>query len=86
MLAPAPDRADAVLRRMRQLALATQRGPSAQRRSVRVRSVAGLFLADLPVDVVVVLEQQERASHADGTERALRKLGFGRGGEHVFVS
>jgi len=26
---------------------------------------------DLPVDVVVVLEQQERASQAEGIERAL---------------
>jgi hypothetical protein len=48
--------------------------------------VAGLVLADLPVDLVVVLEQQERAGHADGTERALRKLGCRRAGEHVFVS
>jgi hypothetical protein len=39
-----------------------------------MRCVARLVLADLPVDVVVVLEQQERAGHADGTERALRKL------------
>jgi hypothetical protein len=34
----------------------------------------GLVLVDLPVDVVVVLEQQERAGHTQGTERALRKL------------
>jgi hypothetical protein len=34
----------------------------------------GLVLADLPVDVVVVLEQQERAGHTQDTERALRKL------------
>jgi hypothetical protein len=33
-----------------------------------------LVLADLPVDVVVVLEQQERAADPQGTERALRKL------------
>jgi hypothetical protein len=51
-----------------------------------MRGVAGLVLADLPVDLVVVLEQQERAGHADCTERALRKLGFGPIGEHVFVS
>ena len=30
-------------------------------------------LADLPVDVVAVLEQQERAGQAKRTERALRK-------------
>jgi hypothetical protein len=48
--------------------------PSAQRRSVRVMCAGGLVLADLPVDVVVVLEQQERACHAQSTERALRKL------------
>jgi hypothetical protein len=47
---------------------------------------AGLVLADLPVDLVVVLEQQERAGHAYGTERALRKLGSRSGWEHVFVS
>ena len=33
-----------------------------------------LVLVDLPVDVVVVLEQQERAGEASGIERALRKL------------
>jgi hypothetical protein len=32
-----------------------------------------LVRVDLPVDVVVVLEQQERAGQAQGTERALRK-------------
>jgi hypothetical protein len=32
---------------------------SAQRRSVRVQYAGGLVLVDLPVDVVVVLEQQE---------------------------
>jgi hypothetical protein len=51
-----------------------------------MRGVAGLVLADLPVDLVGVLEQQERAGHAYSTERALRKLGFRRAGEHVFVS
>jgi hypothetical protein len=45
-----------------------------------------LVLADLPVDVVVVLEQQERAGDPKGTERALRKLGCELRGEHVFVS
>jgi len=41
---------------------------------MRVWSVARLILVDLPVDVVVVLEQQEGAGHANSTERALRKL------------
>ena len=48
--------------------------PSAQRRSMRMMCAGGLVLADLPVDVVVVLEQQERAGHTQGIERALRKL------------
>jgi hypothetical protein len=37
---------------------------------VRVKVLARV---DLPVDVVVVLEQDERAGHAQGTERALGK-------------
>jgi hypothetical protein len=48
--------------------------------------VASAFLVDLPVDVVVVLEHQEGAGHTKPTERALRKLGSVRWGEHVFVS
>jgi hypothetical protein len=46
------------------LADTTLGAPSAQRRSVRVRYTGELVLVDLPVDVVVVLEQQERAGHA----------------------
>jgi hypothetical protein len=46
---------------------------STQRRSVRMRYVPCLVLADLPADVVVVLEQQEGAGDPHGTERALRK-------------
>jgi hypothetical protein len=34
-----------------------------------------LVLVDLPVDVVVVLEQKERAGEAQGAERALRERG-----------
>jgi hypothetical protein len=33
-----------------------------------------LVPVDLPVDVAVVLEQQERAGQAQGVERALREL------------
>ncbi len=69
-----------------QLPGAACRWPSAQRRSVGVLRVARRFLVDLPVDVVVVLEHQKRVGHANGTERALRKLGPVRWGEHVFVS
>jgi len=43
----------------------------AQRRPVRVIRPGLLVLADLPVDLVVVLEQQERAGEAERTERAL---------------
>jgi len=43
----------------------------AQRRSMRVGRLGRLVRVDLPVDVVVVLEQQERASQAEGIERAL---------------
>ena len=59
---------------MTKLPRATGCGPSAQRRSMRMWRVARLALVDLPVDVVVVLEHQERAGHANSTERALRKL------------
>jgi hypothetical protein len=75
-----------VLQNMLQLTRATRRGPSAQRGSVGMLGVARAFLVDLPVDVVVVLEHQEGAGHTKPTERALRKLGSVRWGEHVFVS
>ena len=45
----------------------------AQRRSVRVGRPKVLAPIDLPVDVVVVLEHDERAGQAQGTERALCK-------------
>jgi hypothetical protein len=47
-------------------------GPIAQLRPVRMIQAGVLVLVDLPVDVVVVLEQQERAGQAGRTERALR--------------
>jgi hypothetical protein len=42
-----------------------------QRHSMRMRSVAGLAPVDLPVDSVVVLEQQERAGETERIECAL---------------
>ncbi|GEM_PF-2432565 len=45
----------------------------AQRHSVGVGCPAGLVLVDLPVDLVIVLEHQERAGQPQGTERALRE-------------
>jgi len=65
------DGRDARLRAGRRLALATRDSPPPQRRPVRMGRRGPLVLADLPVDVVVVLEQQERAGQAEGTERAL---------------
>jgi hypothetical protein len=59
--------------------------PSAQRRPMRMLQPGLLVLVDLPVDVVVVLEQQERAGKASRTERALRKLRCSRRREHVFA-
>ena len=59
----------------------------AQRRSVwmdRLRLV--LVQVDLPVDVVVVLEQNERAGETQGAERALRERGVLCRSEHLFVS
>lgn len=57
-----------------------QRGP------MRMIHLEALLLVDLPVDVVVVLEQQEGANEAKRIERALPQLGCPFGGEHVFVS
>ena len=45
-----------------------------------------LVQVDLPVDVVVVLEQQERAGETQGAERALRERGAVCRSEHLFVS
>jgi hypothetical protein len=44
-----------------------------------------LVPVDLPVDVVVVLEQEERADEAEGTERVLGGCAGSPAGEHVFV-
>lgn len=59
--------------------------PPGQWRPVRVDALVALRAIDLPVDVIVVLEQQERARQAQRTECALRKFVASCGGEHVFV-
>ena len=56
-----------------------------QRCSMRMIYLAQLVLADLPVDVVIVLEQQERADEAKRIERAPPGLRCSSWGEHVFV-
>jgi hypothetical protein len=55
------------------LARSSRGPPPAQRRSMRMVRLRVLVLADLPVDVVAVLEQQERAGQAKGIERPLGK-------------
>jgi hypothetical protein len=53
---------------------------------VDLRSVpAGLVLVDLPVDVVVVLEQQERTGQGERVTRSARERGWSAPWEHVFV-
>jgi hypothetical protein len=53
---------------------------------VDLRSVlAGLVLVDLPVDIVIVLEQQERAGQGERIARSARERGWSAPGEHVFV-
>jgi hypothetical protein len=47
----------------------------AQRCPVGMVCPAELVVVDLPVDVIVVLEQQERAGQPERTERALRERG-----------
>jgi hypothetical protein len=44
-----------------------------QRRSMRMVRLGPFVLADLPVDRVVILEQQERTGETKGIERALPK-------------
>jgi hypothetical protein len=56
-----------------------------QRCSMRMIYLTQLVLADLPVDLVVVLEQQERADEAKRTERTPPDLRCSSWGEHVFV-
>ena len=48
--------------------------PPAQPHPMRMDLPNRLVPVDLPVDVVVVLEQEERAGQAQGAERALREL------------
>jgi hypothetical protein len=59
--------------------------PCSLRCSMRMIYLVQLVLADLPVDLVVVLEQQERADEAKRIERALPDLRCSSWGEHVFV-
>jgi hypothetical protein len=40
---------------------------------MRMECPTWLDPVDLPVDVIVVLEQQERAGQSEGTKRALRE-------------
>jgi hypothetical protein len=47
--------------------------PPAQRRPMRMFGLSLFVLADLPVDVVVALEQQERTGQAKRIERPLGK-------------
>lgn len=44
-----------------------------------------LVLVDLPVDVVVVLEQQKRTGQRERIARSARERGWSASGEHVFV-
>jgi hypothetical protein len=48
--------------------------PRAQRTPVRMIRLGSLVLVDLPVDIAVVLEQQERAGDVVRGEGALGKL------------
>jgi hypothetical protein len=61
------------MRRRCRLARTPRCAPPAQRCPMRMYGLCGLVLADLPVDVVVVLEQQERAREAKRIERPLGK-------------
>jgi len=56
-----------------------------QRRSVRMCGRRRLVLVGLPAELMVVLEQQERAGEAESTERALPGRRCSLVGEHVFV-
>jgi hypothetical protein len=67
------DGAQADVRRRRRLSRPARCATPAQRRSMRMGRLKMLVLIDLPVDVVVVLEQQERAGQAKGIERPLGK-------------
>ncbi len=58
-------------RRARLTRAAPVHGSPAQRRSMRVGRRLGLVPVDLPVDVVVVLEQEDRAGQPERIERPL---------------
>jgi hypothetical protein len=57
---------------------------SGERSLMRI-SLAWLVLVDLPVDVVVVLEQQERAGQGERIAHSARERGWSAPWEHVFV-
>jgi hypothetical protein len=59
--------------------------PDAKHSPVRMVRLHPLVLVDLPVNVVVILEQQERAGEAVCAEGALGDPRVRRG-EHMFVS
>jgi len=59
--------------------------PKAPRLKFIQSTAAGLDLIDLPVDVVVVLEQQERAGQGERVARSPRERGWSAPWEHVFV-
>jgi hypothetical protein len=59
--------------------------PRSELRPVWMLDLEPLVLADLPVDLVVVLEQQERAGKAKRADRALPDRRCSRRREHVFV-
>jgi hypothetical protein len=85
---PAPA---APIRRAQSTGPATRTAPSLTRRPIGdpgdLRSVlTELVLVDLPVDVVVVLEQQERADQGERTVRPAHERGWSALGEHVFVT
>jgi hypothetical protein len=86
-----PDRAEARLRRGRRLAPPPRFPPLAQRRAVRasprglVDRRCVLLLADLPVDLIVVLEQEERAGQRERIPGALCECRCPSETEHVFV-
>jgi hypothetical protein len=77
--------AEAEQRGRARLPRATFDEPPAQRRPVRVGRPLGLVPVDLPVDLVVVLEQQERAGQPKRTEGAPRECLGSSAWEHLFV-
>jgi len=84
-VAGAGDGGQAVVGAGRRGAGSPSAGTPAQRHPVRMLRLRVLVRVDLPVDVVVVLEQEERAGQAQSTECALGKRRCSRWGEHVFA-